>query len=229
MASVELIIRTLEANRNGTVRGDEFSTSRRNRVNSLFDSRIVASNVNSVPIPREVQLLDLDERRRGRRGRSERRRINSRARTRVLAPRRTHVRVPRSNEGNSPLWARLQQVAFKSRTFRTPAYFRFSLSTRSTFPSPSLSLSLNFSPSLLFVRRCSNAMKINIAFFFSNFVSQTILVSRDCRGLIVTTNLPADKSSFSFFEELSLSSRSDSRDFLPPFSATFRLRCDRRP
>ena len=93
----------------------------------------------------------------------------------------------------------------------------------------SLSLSLNFSPSLLFVRRCSNAMKINIAFFFSNFVSQTILVSRDCRGLIVTTNLPADKSSFSFFEELSLSSRSDSRDFPPPFSATFRLRCDRRP
>lgn len=225
MANVELIIRTW-----GPIETEQFEGTNFPRVAEIDDTRIVASNVNSVPIPREVQLLDLDERRRGRRGRSERRRINSRARTRVLAPRRTHVRVPRSNEGNSPLWARLQQVAFKSRTFRTPAYFRFSLSTRSTFPfPPSLSLSLNFSPSLLFVRRCSNAMKINIAFFFSNFVSQTILVSRDCRGLIVTTNLPADKSSFSFFEELSLSSRSDSRDFPPPFSATFRLRCDRRP
>lgn len=226
MASVELIIRTLEANRNGTVRGDEFSTSRRNR---RYAYRRLERKFRS-DSQRSATPRSLDEKRRGRRGRSERRRINSRARTRVLAPRKTHVRVPRSNEGNSPLWARLQQVAFKSRTFRTPAYFRFSLSTRSTFPfPPSLSLSLNFSPSLLFVRRCSNAMKINIAFFFSNFVSQTILVSRDCRGLIVTTNLPADKSSFSFFEELSLSSRSDSRDFLPPFSATFRLRCDRRP
>lgn len=226
MASVELIIRTLEANQNGTVRGDEFSTSRRNR---RYAYRRLERKFRS-DSQRSATPRSLDEKRRRRRGRSERRRIDSRARTRVLAPRRTHVRVPRSNEGNSPLWARLQQVAFKSRTFRTPAYFRFSLSTRSTFPfPPSLSLSLNFSPSLLFVRRCSNAMKINIAFFFSNFVSQTILVSRDCRGLIVTTNLPADKSSFSFFEELSLSSRSDSRDFPPPFSATFRLRCDRRP
>lgn len=138
MASVELIIRTLEANRNGTVRGDEFSTSRRNR---RYAYRRLERKFRS-DSQRSATPRSLDERRRGRRGRSERRRIDSRARTRVLAPRRTHVRVPRSNEGNSPLWARLQQVAFKSRTFRTPAYFRFSLSTRSTFPSLPLSLSL---------------------------------------------------------------------------------------
>lgn len=72
--------------------------------------------------------------------------VDRRVRTRVLAEGRTHVRVP--SRRSSELSARLQQVAFKTRTFRTPAYFRFSLSTTpapfllrsSLAPSPSFSL-----------------------------------------------------------------------------------------
>lgn len=57
------------------------------------------------------------------------------------------MRVP--SRRSSELSARLQQVAFKTRTFRTPAYFRFSLSTT---PAPFL-LQSSLSPLFLSLAR----------------------------------------------------------------------------